>query len=160
MPCLSLMLKGSELVGEHQFNLRRTLKVKYLKLLHFYSNIDSAGFGNTDAATGTKYQQRLLFCKMNFINSEMYDNFDEGHSYVSLGATKCGGKEMLSRDLYKVLLDKPTIHLQGDIRIRFYYLDAGAVLQPLTSADVVETATGGKSEVTFANLIMEYEEIK
>ena len=159
MPCLSLMLKGSELVGEHQFNIRRPLKVKYMKLLHFYSNIDSAGFNNTSAATGTKTQQRLLFAKINFINSDMYDNFDEGHSYVSLGASKWGGKEMLTRDLFKLLIDKPVIKIEGDIRIRIYYMDASATLQPLTSSDVITTQTANKSEVTFANLIIEYEEM-
>lgn len=159
MPCLSLMLKGSELVGEHSFVLRRTLKCKYLKLLHFYTNLDSSGFNTTGIAAGTKLQERLLFCKLSFLNSDQYDNFDEGHSYISLGATKCGGKNMLTRDLYKVLLDKPTIHLQGDIRIRFYYMDAATKLQPITSSDIIATQSSQNIEVSFANLVLEYEEI-
>jgi len=159
MPCLSLMLKGSELVGEHTFVLRRTLKCKYLKLLHFYTNLDSAVFNNADASTGTKTQERLLFCKLSFLNSDQYDNFDEGHSYISLGATKCGGKQMLTRDLYKVLLDKPVIHLQGDIRIRFYFMDSGSTLRAISDADINATHTAHKPEVSFANLVLEYEEI-
>jgi len=157
MPCLSLLAKGDELVGSKVFRLRRPIRVKFLKLLHAYTNIDSADFKS--GSTGTRLQERLLFVRFNFINFDMYDNFTEGHSYISIGASKCGGKSMLVRDLYKVLIDKEGNVLQGDLKMEVLYLDSKGEMKPLTLEDVNHTHSSTKADLSFLNIVMEYEEI-
>ena len=160
MGVISLMLKGEELGKEHIFPLRRGYKLKYLKLLHFYTNIDSLHFKTSGIGAKTNEAERLLFARFNFINSDMYDNFEEGHSYVSMGSTNHKEDKIITRDLYKVLLDKPVIHLEGDIRIRFFYLDSQANLQSLKTTDIIDQTTKDAKSKTFANIIFEYEEIQ
>lgn len=160
MPCLSILLKGADLVGDQQLKIRRPLKCKYIKLLHCYTNLNSSNFQSVGHAAGTTNQQRLLFAKFDFINADQYDNFNNGHSYVSLGASSHGtGDALVVRDLYKVLLDKPVIHLQGDLKIRLYFLDPTGEIVPLESGDVNKTSSGNNLEVSFINIIIEYEEM-
>lgn len=163
MPCFSILLKGEELVGEQILKIRRPLKCKYIKLLHVYTNLNSSAFNsNSTKNANTRMSERLLFAKFSFINADQYDNFNSGHSYVSLGPTAHGklNDKLVVRDLYKVLLDTPVIHLQGDMRVRLYYLDPTGVIVPLESQDINATSSSAKPEVNFMNIIIEYEEMK
>jgi len=163
MPCFSILLKGDDLVGEQLLKIRRPLKCKYIKLLHAYTNINSSAFNsNATKPASTRLQERLMFAKFSFINADQYDNFNSGHSYVSIGATAHGktNDKLVVRDLYKVLLDQPVIHLQGDMKVRLYYLDPLGEIVPLESQDINATSTSAKPEVNFMNIIIEYEEMK
>lgn len=161
MPCFSILLKGDELVGDQLLKIRRPLKCKYIKLLHAYTNLNSTNF-NGSHPSGTKNAERLLFAKFSFINADQYDNFNSGHSYVSLGASSHGvaDNKMIVRDLYKVLLDEPVIELKGDMRVRLYFLTPECKIVPLTSDDINATSTSKNLEVNFMNIIIEYEEMK
>ena len=163
MGIFSIMMKGSDLVGNHTLILRRPRQLKYLKLLHCYTNLNSSGFKGAGHNKAVKNSERLLFASFNFLNSDNYDNFKDGHSLVSLGASAHGGKtdKIIVRDLYKVLLDKPIIHLQGDITIRIHFLDADGAIRPLQTDDVISTVAtpATDTELTFMNLVLEYEEI-
>jgi hypothetical protein len=105
-------------------------------------------------------KERLLFCKLDFINAEQYDNFEDGHSYISLGATSDNSTDKLVvRDLYKVLVNKPVTELSGDIKIRLYYMTGDCKIVPLKSGDVSTAITATINELNFMNLIIEYEEM-
>ena len=165
MGIISIMLKGDELVGNHTLILRKARQLKYLKLLHCYTNINSSNFKGEGHNKNVKNSERLLFASFNFLNSENYDNFKGGHSLVSLGTSAHGAtSKIIVRDLYKVLLDKPIIHLQGDITLRLYFLDCDGITKPLTNGDVIsvigtDAIASPNTEMTFANIILEYEEI-
>ena len=162
MPCFSILLTGDELNGDAILKLRRPIKCKYIKLLHIYTNLNSSNFNHSGHPTGTKNKERLLFAKFSFINADQYDNFTGGHSYVSLGASSHGAvnDKLIVRDLYKVLLDKPVIELKGDMRVRLYFLDPEGKIVALEKDDLVTTITAGKTDLSFINIIIEYEEMK
>lgn len=159
MPCLSIMVKGDDLATTNTFKLRRSLKVKYLKLLHCYHNINATEL----SVTLDRTQERLIFARFNFLNADNYDNFEENHSYVSLGATKEGtSKSLVVRDLYKVLLDKPVIELRGDLKITLFYLNHLGDMTQFLPADFkskAEVTSASSGNTNFMNLILEYEEI-
>jgi len=163
MGVFSILMKGDDLVGDYSVKLRKGRNLKYLKLLHLYTNINSSQFkadGNTKQAVNA---ERLLFAKFSFLNTDNYDNFNEANSYVSLGASAHGSKtdKLITRDLYKILLDKPIIRLEGQIVVRIYFLDSDGVIRPLKSKDIVSSVATPllSTELSFLNLILEYEEI-
>ena len=161
MGIFSIIAKGDDLVGEYTLPLRKAYNLKYIKLLHLHTNLNSTHFKGASKTGDTRASERLMFVKFNFLHSENYDNFNESNSYVSLGASghSSTAEKIISKDLFKVLLDKPVIQLQGDIKIRLYFLDCDGEIKPLESGDVISTISGKETEISFVNLILEYEEI-
>lgn len=166
MPIFSLVSKGKE-IPSHNFRLRKSYKLKYLKLLHFHHNIDSQKFKmvSSDALTSTK--PRLLFCKLSFLNLDQYEMISseadgdgqvrtEGRfSYIVLGPSKYGTTDIISKDLFKVLTDKPFV-LNQDIKVEYYYMGADGTMNKIKDSEVSVSEAG--KPLTYANLVFEYGE--
>ena len=168
MPVFSLLLKGKG-CAEHRFTMRKHYHLKYLKLLHVHTNIKPTHlFESTHGSAKTHQQttQRLLLAKLSFLGLDQYENIllgdtglQEEHSFVVLGACASTTDHIVSRDLYKVLIDRPGFILNQDIIVSLHYLDEeNAEVKPLVAHSDLE-ASGSPTEKAFVDLVFEYEEL-
>ncbi len=150
MPVFSLKSTGSNIVN-HKFQLLSSKKISYLKLLHFHHNIDSK---DIKSSTYAKNHPRLLMANLNLLGLANYDNVGDDNSDIVLGPSKFGGSDIVSKDLYKVLIEDPSI-LNSDIELSYKYVDHDGVVKPFESQDLSTTSSGGK-EISYALMVFEY----
>ena len=65
MGIFSILAKGNDLVGEYTLPLRRGYNLKYIKLLHLHTNLNSAHFKGDSKTGDTRTSERLMFVKFN-----------------------------------------------------------------------------------------------
>ena len=162
MPVFSITLRAGQCT-KHTVRLRRGLKLHFLKLLHFYHNIQTETLSPTSNTT----HQRLLFAKFSCLGLDQYENVstDDGHgstALITLGGTGITQKgaigEVVARDLYKVLVDTPGFAIDQAFTIEMFYMDSKGVMQPLDSTHY-KFVDEGSDGMTFANFVFEYSEM-
>ena len=156
MGILSFTVKGSD-IGLNDgaiVKLDRHRKIKYLKLLHIYHNLETANLSIED----DRDQQRIIFCSLNFINSDEVYNATEENNFLTIGGTKHSSDgTIVNRDLYKVLYNGGCKYLNSDIIVKFFYLDHNAEIKQFTSDDVISTSADGNTSIF--SLSFEYSEV-
>ena len=165
MPVFSLLLKGKGCI-EHRFTMRKHYHLKYLKLLHVHTNIFHNHLYQHPGDTTAQNKPRLLLAKLSFLGLDQYENIllsatgaQEEHSFVVLGACASTTDHIVSRDLYKVLIDRPGFILNQDIVVSLHYLDEeNAEVKPLVAHSDLE-GSGSPTEKAFVDLVFEYEEL-
>jgi len=119
MPILNFSIRSQELDHNEDANttirqaqktmkLNRTFKMKYLKLLHIYHNIDNTNITNDDGVS----DNTIIFAKISFLNghnSVFYEHKGgeviEHAGMICLGETIKEQHQSVFKDLYKVLHD-------------------------------------------------------
>ena len=121
MPILNFTMRSQEmdggkdsangdLIAQKTIRLEKKYKIKYLKLLHIYHNINYTSIQPDDSGTMTN---TILFCRISFLNSNncvYYEYVDNGeireHSgMICLGESVKDNATNSFRDTYKVLHD-------------------------------------------------------
>tara|TARA_R100000951_G_scaffold39063_1_gene32945 strand:+ start:4585 stop:5064 length:480 start_codon:yes stop_codon:yes gene_type:complete len=156
MAILSFTVKGADIgkIDGHRVKLHRSMKIKYLKLLHIYHNIETSNLSTED----DRDQQRVIFASLNFVNSDEVYNSTEENNFITIGGTKHDTSgQITNRDLYKVLFNGGCKYLNQDIIIKFYYLDHDAQIKQFTASDVVAVGADGNS--SYISLSFEYTEV-
>lgn len=156
MPILSFTVKGTDigLSDGVRIKLDKHKKIKYLKMLHIYHNLETSNLSTED----DRDQQRVLFCNLNIINTDEVYNATEENTFLTIGGTKhATDGTIVNRDLYKVLYQGGCKYLNEDIIVKFYYLDHDANIKQFTSSDVVGTSDEGNT--SYFSFTFEYTEI-
>lgn len=156
MGILSFTVKGNDigLIDGKRIKLDKHKKLKYLKLLHIYHNLETSNLSTED----DRDQQRILFCNFSFINTDEVYNATEENTFLTVSGTKHSSDgTVINRDLYKVLYNGGCKYLNDDIIVKFYYLDHDANIKQLTSDDVVGSSDEGNT--SYFSFTFEYQEI-
>lgn len=79
---------------------------------------------------------------------------------IPIGATKCDTKEIISRDLFKVLHDGGNpINFSGELEFTLYYMDATGKVNPVTiSTEGIQTSTTTGIHISYLTMVFDYEE--
>jgi len=167
MPLINIVLQGD--LSHSVVKLDRPYKFRHLKLLHLYHNINSMGFDKSTvredgtASAHINDSQRVLFAKINFINSEnsqtyfiepdTNNNENTSDTHICLGLTKHNkDKTMIFKDLYKVLVDEIPKRVNGQFTIDLYTLDATGKLIKLIPTDFIS-----KGAVEHSHMVLTFE---
>tara|TARA_R100000773_G_scaffold44068_1_gene43933 strand:- start:1 stop:579 length:579 start_codon:yes stop_codon:yes gene_type:complete len=108
--------------------LEQHLKLKYLKLLHIYHNIDNPSITDGEG-TGTN---TIIFAKISFLNGKnsVFYEFNDGKTIehagmICLGETVKNDGESVFKDLYKVLHDgKQLLYINQPFQVSLFKLVA------------------------------------
>ncbi len=139
MPILNLTIRSQDLdfstdktpddrIAQKTFKFERTYKMKYLKLLHVFHNIN-----NTDISNGQGTSNNtILFAKISFLNAgnSVYYESDgkttiEHAGTICLGETTRDGNTSTYKDMYKVLHNgDQTLYLNQPFTIQLFKLEA------------------------------------
>lgn len=136
MPILSFTMRSQDLdnpTGDTTQTARKTIKLrehykmKYLKLLHIYHNINFTNIHNeldVSQATNT-----ILFCKLSFLNGEQAIFYESEandtrihNGLICLGETVSEEHKTTFRDSYKVLHSKGLLFLREPFTIELFQL--------------------------------------
>ena len=114
--------------------LEQHLKLKYLKLLHIYHNLDNSNISDGDGTSNNT----ILFAKISFLNGKnsVFFEYNNGQiiehaGMICLGETIKDENSSVFKDLYKVLHDgKQLLYLNQPFsvelfKIRSLYVVAG-----------------------------------
>lgn len=130
--------------------LEQGLKLKYLKLLHIYHNINNSNISDGEG-TGTN---TILFAKISFLNGKnsVFFETDEGKTIehagmICLGETVKGEGESVFKDLYKVLHDgRQLLFINQPFEIKLFKLVAKDPAPTNTDVSVYNTTASHKIE--------------
>ena len=108
--------------------LEQHLKLRYLKLLHIYHNVDNTSITDGDGSSNNT----IIFCKISFLNSKnsVFFEYNDGETIehagmICLGETVKGEGESVFKDLYKVLHDgKQLLYINQPFEISLFKLIA------------------------------------
>jgi len=147
MPILQLSMRSQDLDGGNDvnnanliakktFRLNKTFKMKYLKLLHVYTNISSANI-----IDGGDMANTIIFARISFLNdghSVFYENthlldgsgnisgntMESNGGFISLGKTIDHPNTIDFRDMYKLLHQdaKSPLYINQPFTIELYKL--------------------------------------
>ena len=169
MPILQLSMRSQDLDGGNDvnnngsiakktFRLNKTFKLKYLKLLHVYTNINSANIIN-----GGDMANTIIFAKISFLSdyhSVFYENTHlldgsgniNGNTMESNGGFICLGKSVDSantidfRDMYKMLHQdaKKPLYINQPFTIELFKLadasdDTNGIPEGGLTANILQT---------------------
>ena len=115
-------------IARKTIRFERSFKMKYMKLLHIYHNINNVNMGSNSAQNSNT----IIFCKISFLNGNnavYYETIDgvvkEHNGLICLGETVKNEHETTFKDCYKVLHDgKETLYVNQPFTVEFYKLDA------------------------------------
>jgi len=132
MPILAISMRSQELDAgtraKKTIKLEGTYKLRYLKLLHIYHNIDN---NNISDAQGQS-RNTILFARIGFLNSQqaLFTEIKDGqvveHSgLICLGETIKDEHSNTFRDAYKVLHDgKDLLYINQPFEIELFKLES------------------------------------
>ena len=148
MPILTITLKGDEL-KKKTINLHDPLNLRYFKLLHVNHNLVSTDINaakrtlNTGngAITGANDNLALLFAQVSFLTSKdvnFYESLADGsgfsHNVFSVGETTDDAKKVDFKELFKMLVTRPT-QVHQPFTVQLYCFDTS----------IATTTTDGQS---------------
>ena len=136
MPILSFSMRSQELdnpstetdtIATKTIKLNETYKMKYLKLLHIYHNLDYTQIHDDSASN--QASNTILFAKFSFLSGkqsifyEFKDNELVAHpGLVCLGESVKNPHETTFRDSYKVLHSKGILYIREPFTIQLFQL--------------------------------------
>jgi hypothetical protein len=101
--------------------LEQHLKIKYLKLLHIYHNLDNSNISDGDGTSNNT----ILFAKISFLNGKNSVFFEYNNGQICLGETIKDENSSVFKDLYKVLHDgKQLLYLNQPFTVELFKLVA------------------------------------
>jgi len=108
--------------------LEQHLKLKYLKLLHIYHNLDNSNISDGDGTSNNT----ILFAKISFLNGKnsVFFEYNNGQiiehaGMICLGETIKDENSSVFKDLYKVLHDgKQLLYLNQPFEVSLFKLVA------------------------------------
>lgn len=144
MPILNLTMRSQDLDGgidannanniaKKTFNLQRTFRIKYLKLLHIYHNME---YSNLHSEGDSEMANTILFARISFLNganSVFYENLVENNlsrtrehqGMICLGSTIDKPATNVFKDMFKVLHDgKDHLYINNPFSIELFKLDS------------------------------------
>jgi len=144
MPILNIAMRSQDLDGgddannatriaKKTFNLQRTFRIKYLKLLHIYHNIE---YSNIHSEGDSEMANTILFARISFLNgnnSVFYENLVENgipatrehQGMICLGSTIDKVATNVFKDMFKVLHDgKEHLYINSPFTIELFKLDS------------------------------------
>ena len=106
--------------------LEQHLKIRYLKLLHIYHNLDNSNISDGEGTSNNT----ILFAKISFLNGKnsVFFEYDEGKTIehagmICLGETIKDENSSVFKDLYKVLHDgKELLYINQPFSIELFKL--------------------------------------
>ena len=143
MPILNITMRSQDLDGgddstnnnrlaKKTFNLQRTFRIKYLKLLHIYHNME---YINLHSDGDSDMSNTILFARISFLNgnnSVFYENLVENgipttrehQGMICLGSTIDKPSTNVFKDMFKVLHDgKEHLYINQPFTIELFKLD-------------------------------------
>tara|TARA_R100000951_G_scaffold436_1_gene2060 strand:- start:1609 stop:2181 length:573 start_codon:yes stop_codon:yes gene_type:complete len=136
MPILSFTVRSQDLdnpsdhttqVATKTIKLPKTYKMKYLKLLHCYHNINFTNIHNEDDVS--QQSNTILFASFGFLNGQnavLFENDNnevyEHSGLVCIGETVDKPNTCSFRDTYKVLHSKELLYLREPFKITLFQL--------------------------------------
>jgi hypothetical protein len=172
MPLINIVLQGD--LSHNVIKLDRPYKFRHLKLLHLYHNVNSMTFDpktareDGTASSHINEHQRVMFAKINFINSENSQTIfiepdkntglgeNDSDTHICLGLTKHNkDKTMIFKDLYKVIVDEIPKRVNGQFTIDLYVIDSTGKIVKLIPTDFIEK---GSKEHSHMVLTFEFNE--
>jgi len=132
MPILAINMRSQDLdAGDRAkktIKLENTYKMRYLKLLHIYHNIDNQNISNGEGTS----RNGILFARIGFLNgqnallTEIQDRQVIEHAgVVCLGETTKEADSNTFRDCYKVLHDgKDLLYINKPFEIELFKLES------------------------------------
>lgn len=155
MPILSFTMRSQDLdnpashttqTAKKTIKLRDTYKMKYLKLLHIYHNLNFSNLHNEDDIS--QAENTILFAKISFLNGEQAILYESDandtiihNGLVCLGETVGDAHKTTFRDCYKVLHSKGILNIKEPFSIELFQLRS--VDPAATNSDIaVFEATG------------------
>lgn len=144
MPILSITMRSQDLDNtnnaEKTIKLEQTYKMRYMKLLHIYHNIDNA---NISDSSGTSTNS-ILFAKIDFLNGQnaVYTEINnneviEHNGMICLGETIKDSNTSTFRDAYKVLHEgKDLLYINQPFKIQLFKLESVDVAEGNTDLQV------------------------
>ena len=148
MPILTITLKGEELKSK-TVNLHDPLNLRYFKLLHVNHNLVSTDINAAErtlndgngAVSGADAKQALLFAQVSFLTSKdvnFYESLADGsgfsHNVFSVGETTDDAKKVDFKELFKMLVTRPT-QVHQPFTVQLYCFDTS----------IATTTTDGQS---------------
>ena len=186
MPILSFSVRSQDIDNptthttqsvKKTINLTDTYKMKYLKLLHIFHNINFTHIHDEDDTS--QAANTILFAKFSFLNGNQAVFFEGPRNQpiihnglVCLGETVAKENETTFRDAYKVLHSKGLLYIKEPFSVELFQLRA---IDPSATNENLDTynATGShlivpitadqfrgpiNSGGQFITFVMEYEE--
>ena len=136
MPILSFTMRSQDIdnpadhtsqTATKTINLKQTFKMKYLKLLHLYTNISYTEIHDGDQIS--QAENTILFAKISFLNSKQSQYFEsvggelrEHSGMICLGESVSDPHKTTFRDAYKVLHSKGTLYINEPFTIQLFQL--------------------------------------
>jgi len=186
MPILSFSMRSQDIDNDENhtsqpviktINLADTYKMKYLKLLHIFHNINFTQIHDEDSTS--QATNTILFAKFSFLNSNQAVFFEgprnapiTHNGLVCLGETVAKEHETTFRDAYKVLHSKGILYINAPFTVELFQLrsnDPSATNESLStynantshlieaiSADQFRGAINSAGQ--FITFVFEYEE--
>jgi len=150
MPILSFTMRSQDIdnpadhttqTATKTINLKQTFKMKYLKLLHLYTNISYTEIHDGDEVS--QAENTILFARISFLNSKQTQYFESvGGEFIEHSGMICLGESVADphkttfRDAYKVLHSKGTLYINEPFTVQLFQMRS---LEP--SADNADVAT-------------------
>jgi len=114
--------------AEKTIKLEQGLKLRYLKLLHIFHNIDNTSITDGEGTANNT----IIFAKISFLNSKnaLFLEFDSGRTIehagmICLGETVKEDGDSVFKDLYKVLHDgKQLLFINQPFKVSLFKLIA------------------------------------
>jgi len=158
MPILSFTMRSQDIdnPADHTsqtaiqtINLKQSFKMKYLKLLHLYTNISYTEIH--DGEEISQAENTILFARISFLNSKQSQYFEvvngeiiEHSGMVCLGESVADPHKTTFRDAYKVLHSKGTLYINQPFTIQLFQLrslDPGATNSSVATYNAVKSHT-------------------
>ena len=79
---------------------------------------------------------------------------------IPIGASKCGGTDYISRDLFKKLETHGVLNFNGQINFELHFMDFSGAIEPITATTGgIQTNPGIGKPISQMTLVFEYEEV-
>tara|TARA_E500000318_G_scaffold6661_1_gene6304 strand:- start:384 stop:959 length:576 start_codon:yes stop_codon:yes gene_type:complete len=114
--------------AQKTIKLEQHLKIKYLKLLHIYHNLDNSNISDGDGTSNNT----ILFAQISFLNGKnsVFFEYESGKTIehagmICLGETIKDEASSVFKDLYKVLHDgKQLLYINQPFSVKLFKLVA------------------------------------
>ena len=79
---------------------------------------------------------------------------------IPIGASKCGGTDYISRDLFKKLETHGVLNFNGQINFELHFMDFSGAIEPITATTGgIQANPGIGKPISQMTLVFEYEEV-